>query len=413
MPFQVNIHTQVNSQSIRRESYNGRDHIVIPSHTLPGNVVMNGGLYPSSEIDKHYPKLEGTLAPLGHPSLDGVHVSAFRPESINANHIGAWNRNVKKAGQRVYLEKWVDIEVAKSSEGGRRFLERVAAIEAGEDVPPIHTSVAVFAERDPAPEGAGYEWIARILDMDHDAILLDEVGAATPEQGVGLMVNADAAKAVQVNSGALSGETFRDRERKLESAAREQFILPAETDKYLWLADFTDTQAVIVFNGGEAKVFGYKIENGAVIFDATGVPVERRESWVQKTAQYFANIFFNRPQMGIKQEVEAMPMTQEERAELGAMMRDTVGTALAPLTERLTAIEANHKTLHEAVTANARADEAKQREAVAAKFGKTVADALQGNALADMFRQCGEPAALAANSAAGGAGKQDFSNAAD
>lgn len=108
-----------------------------------------------------------------------------------------------------------------------------------------------------------------------------------------------------------------------------------------------------------------------------------------------------------------MPMTQEERAELGAMMRDTVGTALAPLTERLTAIEANHKTLHEAVTANARADEAKQREAVAAKFGKTVADALQGNALADMFRQCGEPAALAANSAAGGAGKQDFSNAAD
>ncbi len=33
--------------------------------------------------------------------------------------------------------------------------------------------------------------------MDHDAILLHEVGAATPEQGVGLMVNADLARPLE------------------------------------------------------------------------------------------------------------------------------------------------------------------------------------------------------------------------
>ncbi|NPW87779.1 hypothetical protein HPR88_33115, partial [Pseudomonas aeruginosa] len=107
-----------NSASIRRETHNGREHLVLPSYTLPAGVVMNGGLYTAEQIDKHYPGLEGTLAPLGHPMVDGKFVSAFSPEGINVGHIGAWNRNVKKSGNRVYMEKWVDVEFAKSTEGG-------------------------------------------------------------------------------------------------------------------------------------------------------------------------------------------------------------------------------------------------------------------------------------------------------
>ncbi|HIC6797400.1 TPA: hypothetical protein ACW3YN_004863, partial [Salmonella enterica subsp. enterica serovar Saintpaul] len=103
MPIQVNITTKVNSQSIRRETYNGREHLVLPSYTLPANVVMNGGLYTQEQIDAHYKGLEGTLAPLGHPQVNGQFVSAFSPEGINAGHIGAWNRNVKKSGNRIYL----------------------------------------------------------------------------------------------------------------------------------------------------------------------------------------------------------------------------------------------------------------------------------------------------------------------
>ena len=77
MTMQVNVTTKVNSQAIRRETYNGRPHLVLPSYTLPANVVMNGGLYPESEIDAHYQGLEGTLAPLGHPTVNGQFVSAF------------------------------------------------------------------------------------------------------------------------------------------------------------------------------------------------------------------------------------------------------------------------------------------------------------------------------------------------
>ena len=75
------------------------------------------------------------------------------------------------------------------SEGGRRLLERLEALEKGEDVPPIHTSVAVFLERSEASEeqqAQGAEWIAKIHGMDHDAILLDQVGAATRRVVAGL-----------------------------------------------------------------------------------------------------------------------------------------------------------------------------------------------------------------------------------
>ncbi|WP_258320038.1 phage tail fiber protein [Enterobacter hormaechei] len=93
MPMQVNITTKVNSQSIRRETYNGREHLVLPSYTLPANVVMNGGLYTQEQIDAHYQGLEGTLAPLGHPQVNGQFVSAFSPEGINAGHTGAKTAN--------------------------------------------------------------------------------------------------------------------------------------------------------------------------------------------------------------------------------------------------------------------------------------------------------------------------------
>ncbi|WP_216355727.1 hypothetical protein [Alcaligenes faecalis] len=121
-PMQVNVTTQVNSQQIRKVMHNNREHWVLPSYTLPANVVMNGGLYPASEIDAHYQGLEGTLAPLGHPQVDGQFVSAFSPEGINVGHVGAFNRNVKKSGNRVYLEKWVDVDVAQRTEEGRALL---------------------------------------------------------------------------------------------------------------------------------------------------------------------------------------------------------------------------------------------------------------------------------------------------
>ncbi|MBK5074608.1 hypothetical protein I2492_15500 [Budviciaceae bacterium CWB-B4] len=402
MPMQVNVTTKVNGASIRREVHNGRDHIVIPSYTLPANVIMNKELYPESEIDAHYQGLEGTLAPLGHPTVNGQFVSAFSPEGINIGHIGAWNRNVKKSGNRVYVEKWVDVANAQQSEGGREFLDRVAAIERGEDVPPIHTSVAVFREQieaTPEQKAQGADWVVKIHGMDHDAILLNEVGAATPEQGVGLMVNADLATPLQANSGALVGESYRERENRLDRAAKVRFA--PGNDDYAWIADFTDTQAVIVTNGGKAEVYGYKSEGGKITFDETGSPVSRQESWVSVTVNHIKKLFNPQVKPAINTEGD-MPLTTEEKneliSEIGKGIAANFAEAIKPLSEKVEALQANQNQITETLMANSKAEEAKKRIAVSAVHGELVANALSGDALDAMYKGLGNPAPLAGNS---------------
>lgn len=88
------------------------------------------------------------------------------------------------------------------------------------------------------------------------------------------MVNADLAKPLKANSGALVGESYREREQRLDRAAKAKFA--AGADEYAWVADFTDSQAVIIRNGGTAEVFGYKSEGGVIAFDDTGTAVARR-----------------------------------------------------------------------------------------------------------------------------------------
>lgn len=402
--LQINIQTKVNSQSIRHETLNGREHIVLPSYTLPANVVMNGGLYPASEIDAHYLKLNGTLAPLGHPMLDGKYISAFDAVAINANHIGAFNQNVKKSGNRVYLEKWVDVAVARQTEGGRELLERVAAIGRGEDVPPIHTSVAVFADQDPAPPGVTeYQWVARIHDVDHDAILLHEAGAATPEQGVGLMVNADQAQpAIVANNGVLDGESYEDKRQRLQDAAIAAWVTDPERD-YVWIADFTDSQAIVSRSGGVAEVFGYKMDAGRVVFEGAGVPVKRKESWVIKANALVRNILgIKAPQINVEKEETEMAFTDEDKAFMANALSAGLAAGLKPLQEQVDKLQANQDIMSKAITANADAAMAEKRKKVAEKLGDVVANALSGDALDAAYAKCGEAADLLPNNAAKG-----------
>lgn len=400
MPMQVNVTTQVNSKQIRRETYNGREHIVIPSYTLPFDVIMNDVLYPKDQIVANFQQLEGTLAPLGHPQVNGQFVSAFSAEGINVGHIGAWNRNTRLAGNRVYTEKWLDVEFAKNTEGGRRVIERVEALESGKG-DPIHTSSALFVEKEPAVNASGYGWVARIHQIDHDAILLDELGAATPEQGVGMMVNADQAKPLQANAGALVGESFRERETRIQNAAKARFA-PGKDD-YVWVADFTDSQVVIVKNGGEAVAYGYTSDGGKIVFDDTGSPVMRQESWVAAAFNSLKRVFNQQARPAATKEGD-MPLTPEEKAELTtdiskavtANMAQAVADALKPVSEAVQTLQANQQALSDTLTANARAEEADKRKAVAAVHGEIVANALSGEPLDAMFKSLGTAAQLAA-----------------
>ncbi|KQQ46514.1 hypothetical protein ASF69_04620 [Rhizobium sp. Leaf311] len=201
----VNVRSLANVKAVRKEKRNGRDVVIVPSATLPDDVVMNGILYPADEIEKSFAGLERSPAPLGHPTINGKFVSARDPEGLNLGWIGAWNENLRRENGRVFLDKVIDVEMANRSEGGKRVLN---AIEKGK---PVHTSTGLFALLEAANGDVPYKNIAREIEFDHDAILLDEDGAATPEQGVGMMVNAKGEREeIQVINSSITDDIDRE-----------------------------------------------------------------------------------------------------------------------------------------------------------------------------------------------------------
>jgi hypothetical protein len=180
----VNIRSVANTRAVRKEKRAGRDVVIVPAATLPDNIVMNGIRYPADEIAKSYKGLNRTPAPLGHPKVNGKYVSARDPEGLAIGWIGAWNENATRKDGRVFLDKVIDVQIANQSEGGKAVL---AAIDKGE---PIHTSTGCLVNLENAKDDPEAKHIARNIEFDHDAILLDEPGAATPDQGVGMLVNA-------------------------------------------------------------------------------------------------------------------------------------------------------------------------------------------------------------------------------
>ena len=206
----INITTLLNTSAVRFETRNDRELMIVPSATLPDNVIMNGIKYPAAEIAASFMTLNRTPAPFGHPVINGKFVSASDPEGINIGYIGAWNENVRQENGRVLLDKVIDVTVANQTENGKAV---IAAINKGG---PIHTSTGLLAELEPISNADDHKFEARKIFFDHDAILLNESGAATPEKGVGMLVNGQEVEVIN----SFYQESDRDLQWALDSAVR-------------------------------------------------------------------------------------------------------------------------------------------------------------------------------------------------
>lgn len=414
------LYIQVNASEIRNETHDGVDYLILPSYTLPDNVVMNDGLYTREEIDREvllsngergprYMELNNTLAPMGHPMIDGQYVSAFHPKALISNHIGAFNANVERRGNRIYMEKWVPIAHAKKFPDGERLLKAV------ENAEPIHTSVAVYANRELTPNAAGFKWKAKIFAMDHDAILLDVNGAATPEQGVGLMVNVADAKPLTTNASALSSDSYGARMRMLSDAARESF---GSQSNYAWVEDFDSVRAIVTTETG-SNVLSYAIVDGKVTWGSDVKPVARKETWQEKFPlvntflQSFKIVLNSRGEVTKvtpKTPPEAIDMTPEE---IQAMLDKQAERIEANLAKKIDPIQETinqHGTTLASLQANANSAtdkaETEMRTIVANSIGNAAAEMLKGDALVEAFKKL-QPNAESAAAAALNANSKD------
>lgn len=311
----VNILSVANAAAVRKEKRNGRDVVIVPSATLPDNVIMNGVLYPAEEIAKGFKGLERTPAPLGHPKINGKFVSARDPEGINLGYIGAWNENVRQEGGRVLLDKVIDVEVANRTEGGKAVL---AAIAQGG---PINTSTGLLARMEDVANAKDHKRIARDFAFDHDAILLHEAGAATPEQGVGMLVNE---KGEEEEIEVINSSLIEDADREI---------------------DWAGTRLVEALKRRDS--IGTWERMKTAILEAVGLSerepsVNRKEDDMAVSEEQFK---------ALSDEVKTLSEAMKPEA-LGKVIGDVVANAVRPLVEAQAELTANQKTKDDAELAD-------------------------------------------------------------
>jgi hypothetical protein len=175
------------SGKVRRVVHNGREYLVAPlTLIVPGVLPGSKGAlyYPLEEISRDPSQWNGVPLTVYHPIVNGRHVSAQSPDVLEAQGIGFVQK--ARVDGRLIAEGWFDVEKTK------RVDNRVySCLVSGR---PIELSTGLYTENEPVPRGTsfngrGYDYTARNYKADHVAILPDQVGACSLNDGCGVLVN--------------------------------------------------------------------------------------------------------------------------------------------------------------------------------------------------------------------------------
>lgn len=416
----------INASNISTTTINGQEHYVIRGAVpIVDDIVMNGGLYPAEEINSSYQTMEGKLMPLPHPMVDGKYVSANDPQAINTYHVGAWAQNVSKSGDQVVMDVYINKAVAETKSDGKRLINRLDEMIAGTNTDPIHLSTGLLTNKEKKSgesKGKKHSWIARNMQFDHIAILLDEPGAGTPVEGVGMFVNADGQEgevetASLVEAANNMKDNWWDRVKFFISNASEmsfddiyqalRMSIKQDDKKWRYVVSVWPDHFVYEEDGDGAKpkLLDQKYLISDRVVTLVGDPVEV----VRKPTEY-----------EVKTNGETNPMKEKMIAALNAAGVKTEGLtddqvwdaynqqaqkkagdlpgtqinseaitaavnlAIKPLTDEI-------GTLKTQLQANAEKDLKTKRDAVKAKFPfmtEAAINSLAGDALNDMYSQC-------------------------
>lgn len=193
--------------TVRRETYDGRECIVVPVVMMREGVHSgsHGAIYHTSEeLGRHVAAWNGIPVVVNHPEVDGVPVSANEREVLEREKIGRIF-NAGMDGDKLKAEAWIDIQ--KLTAVSPSTLE---ALEGGRA---MDVSVGVFSDEEEI-EGTwnseSYHSIAHNYRPDHLALLPEAQGACSWQDGCGVRVNKkeggmDVIKSYQINDLVFQG----------------------------------------------------------------------------------------------------------------------------------------------------------------------------------------------------------------
>ncbi|OVZ73059.1 DUF2213 domain-containing protein [Yersinia intermedia] len=368
----VNVLTVVNSASnITTETIDGKPHIVVRGITpVVDDIVMNRKLYPAAEIEKAYNTLERNPMPLGHPKVDGKHVSARDVRAVNEYHVGAWLQNVSHKDGKVTGDMYVNRQYAESSEKGKRLINRLDEMLAGTNSDPIHISTGLLYSGIAAngeSKGKKYNEIVTNMVFDHTAVLLDEPGAGTPEEGVGIFVNAegDEVEIEVVNLEESGSPDPQDPSFKTFFNQLKAFF-SANSDSN---QKETDPMKELIVNALKAKGKSVDGKTDAELMDAYNQMLAENADSKEETPE----------EKAAREKKEADDKKAKEQASNSEEMPFWAKT----LSDQVAALNSQ-------ISAGAETEKASMRTAVKAKFGMTdlAVNALDGEPLKELFAQC-------------------------
>ncbi|CAN7596185.1 hypothetical protein LJR039_004357 [Pseudorhodoferax sp. LjRoot39] len=211
MSKRVHILSAVNAANISKD---GSTYTIRDVCCAVDGIVMNRRLYPADQLAAGFATLEGKPAPAGHPkNAAGQHISALNGEALASAWIGSYARNARHAAGRTLVDVVVNESQARAHPKGLQLVARLDAAIAGTNVEPVHVSTGLMLDEIKAngeSNGKAYDTVASNLRYDHLAILVDEIGAGTPEEGVGMFLNS-AGQAEEVEAAALNAAEPEDK----------------------------------------------------------------------------------------------------------------------------------------------------------------------------------------------------------
>ncbi|EPS4512686.1 DUF2213 domain-containing protein [Klebsiella aerogenes] len=368
----VNVLTVVNSASnITTETIDGKPHIVVRGITpVVDDIVMNRKLYPAAEIEKAYNTLERNPMPLGHPKVDGKHVSARDVRAVNEYHVGAWLQNVSHKDGKVTGDMYVNRQYAESSEKGKRLINRLDEMLAGTNQDPIHISTGLLYSGIAAngeSKGKKYNEIATNMMFDHVAVLLDEPGAGTPEEGVGIFVNAEGDE-VEIEVVNLKESTTPDQQDPAFKTFFNQLkaFFSANSDS---TQKETDPMKELIVNALKAKGKSVDGKTDAELMDAYNQMLAENADSKEETPEA----------KGAREKKE----TDDKKANGQTTNSEEMPAWAKTLTDQVMALNSQ-------INANSESEKARMRAAVKAKIGMTdiAVNALDGEPLSELFAKC-------------------------
>ena len=368
----VNVLTVVNSASnITTETIDGKPHIVVRGITpVVDDIVMNRKLYPAAEIEKAYNTLERNPMPLGHPRVDGKHVSARDVRAVNEYHVGAWLQNVTHKDGKVTGDMYVNRQYAESSEKGKRLINRLDEMLAGTNSEPIHISTGLLYSGIAAngeSKGKKYNEIATNMLFDHVAVLLDEPGAGTPEEGVGIFVNSEGDE-VEIEVVNLEESSVPDPQDPTFKTFLNQLkaFFSANSDS---TQKETDPMKELIVNALKAKGKSVDGKTDAELMDAYNQMLAENADGKQETPE----------EKAAREKKEA----DDKKAKEQTTNSDDMPAWAKALADRVDSVV-------NSLTANSDKEKSEKRAAVKAKFqlDDLAVNALDGAALDGLYAQC-------------------------